>query len=263
MQINEKNINNNMAYWGVNFTLLIALVFTVSAFANDDITFDKTSLMYYSENYPPMNYAKNEVAVGASVEILAAMWEKMHIEPKKINILPWARAYKTLLSQENAVLFTMSKTNGRESLFKWVGPILSTTHILIARKSAKINIHSIEESFNYRVATIQNDISELSLLNRGFPVVNMQKLTTLDQAIRMLNAKRVDLMLLTDDALPSLLKRHHLSADEVEVVFNVNSVGSYFAFNKRVPDKVVAQFQQAFDAIKPQRANILKHYQLN
>ena len=240
----------------------VFLIF-MSVSAAEEPLVKANELTYYSEIYPPMNYTKSGVAVGASVEMLEEMWKVMNIDPQIILIQPWARAYRNSLNEPNAVLFTMSRTQGREKLFKWVGPIISTTHILIARKDANIRIDNIEDSFNYRVATIQNDISELALLNMGFPTINMQKLTSLDQSIQMLNVKRVDMMLLTKAALSSLLTRHRLLITDFEIVFDVKRVDSYFAFNKKVPDSVINKFQKAFNLIEPQRIEILDRYQLN
>ena len=50
-----------------------------------------------------------------------------------IAFLPWARAYNLALNNKNVLLFSTTRTEAREALFKGVGPILKSNFVLFAR----------------------------------------------------------------------------------------------------------------------------------
>jgi polar amino acid transport system substrate-binding protein len=52
-----------------------------------------------------------------------------------IKIWPWARGYETALKEKNTVLFSTTRTEARENLFKWVGPIMPSRIVLVAKKT--------------------------------------------------------------------------------------------------------------------------------
>ncbi|HRX27647.1 MAG TPA: ABC transporter substrate-binding protein, partial [Aminivibrio sp.] len=54
-------------------------------------------VVYMTEEYPPFNMAGSDgVATGASVEVMAGIFERMGASKtvKDIQVLPWARGYK-------------------------------------------------------------------------------------------------------------------------------------------------------------------------
>ncbi len=97
--------------------LIISIAFNVFSQSIDD-------LKMMTEEYPPFNYTEDGVIKGLSVNIIEMILNKYgsKLTRKDIEILPWDKAYKRLQTENNTVLFAMSKTKERLNLFKWAGP---------------------------------------------------------------------------------------------------------------------------------------------
>ncbi|MGJ8693125.1 MAG: substrate-binding periplasmic protein [Thalassotalea sp.] len=217
-------------------------------------------ITYYTENYPPSNYLVAEELVGLSVETLKVLWQQMQLPEQNIFLVPWARGYRNTLANQNTVLFTMARTVEREQLFKWVGPIYTAEHLLVTKAGFKEKIINIAQVHHRTVAAIRNDISELTLLQEGFPDKNIVRITHLKQALLMLMNERIEMIVVSRSSLKSLLKDNNLSYNDVSIIYSVNKIDNYFAFNKNTSDSTIASFQKAFDETKRQRLAILDKY---
>jgi polar amino acid transport system substrate-binding protein len=239
----------------LNIVILSSMVLTCFAETGP------TELLYMTENYPPANF-KDEFGIltGASVDIIKAIWKEMESPEQNIKLYPWARGYNNLKTLDNHVLFSMSRTSERENMFKWVGPIFTSRHIIVGVKKEntnKIIINNVEELSKYRVGVIRDDISEETMRKIGFPDEQMHKVSQLKQSIELLLAGRVNLMFMSDEALRELIKQHGLDED-FYVAYTINYRGNYFAFSKNVSDDLILKFQNALDAIEETHFKILK-----
>ena len=222
----------------------------------------KESITFYTENYPPANYLVNDKLEGVSVDTLKAIWKYLNIAEQEIFVVPWSRGYRFTLDKNNTALFTVSKTQPRENLFKWVGPVFHSTHVLMAKKSRNYKFTNLGQVFYQKVATVQGDISEISLQQVGFPASNMAKVSQLKQAFLMMQSDRVDMIVVSIHGFSYLAKQLDFDANEYEQVWQVNKIGNYLAFNINTPDKVIQTYQTAFDAIAKQRLTIKEYYEL-
>lgn len=241
----------------IKLTGILLLSFVCLSNANE-ITAE--SITYYTEVYPPSNYLENDQLVGLSVETLKRMWQEMHIAEQKIHLVPWARGYRNTLNNPNSMLFTMARTPERENLFKWVGPLYHAEHVLLARADFKESISDIHQAFKYTIAAIKNDVSEITLLEQNFPEDNIARITQLRQAILMLENRRIDLMIISRSSIQSLIDEHGLSIKNFKIIYSVNKVGNYYAFNKSTPNSLITQYQQVFDSIEAERNAINAKY---
>lgn len=221
------------------------------------------SLSYYTENYPPANFVQNGQLQGASIETLKLLWSGLGIPEQNIYLVPWARGYKRLQEEDNAVLFTMSRSDSRKPLFKWVGPVFVSDHVLVSKRDFNGQIKTVGDAFLHDVSTIRGDISEISLIQLGYPVERLVKVTALQQALELLNANRVNLMMVSKQGLYHLLKQNQQTPDDYKIVWNVNSIGNYYAFNRNVPDAVINKLQQVFDQLSKERKMIRAKYNLD
>ncbi|MCF2947638.1 transporter substrate-binding domain-containing protein [Paraglaciecola aquimarina] len=228
--------------------------------AKQDISL--TDFSYYTEHYPPSNYIENNELTGMSVELIKLIWQELDIPEQTIQLVPWARGYRITQSQKHSVLFTMARAKEREHLFKWVGPIYTARHILLARADFKHPIRSIEDAYEFPIAAIRNDISEVALLEVGFPKNNIAPLTNLKQSILMLENGRLDLIIISQASIKNLIESNNLELDDFKMVYQVNEVKNYYAFSKDTPDPVITLFQHALDNIDAQRIKLLKKYSL-
>ena len=70
-----------------------------------------------TEELPPFNYTENGKVTGFSSEIVLEICERVG-HAKTIEVLPWARAYKSISNEDNKVLFSTTRTSKREELFR-------------------------------------------------------------------------------------------------------------------------------------------------
>jgi len=143
--------------------VIIASVFLISV----QPVFSK-QLTILTENLPPLNYLRNGVLVGPSVEIVKEIQRRVGSH-EEIRVYPWARAYKMALEDENVVLFGTTYTKVRHDKFKWIGPLATKRDILVAKKGSGITINSLDDAKKVkRIGTLRDDTRERLLKRHGF-----------------------------------------------------------------------------------------------
>ncbi len=73
------------------------------------------------ESWPPFMFKQDGEITGIATDVVRATFKKAGVS-LKIQIYPWARAYKTALDKKNTMVFMLYRTPDREELFKWIGP---------------------------------------------------------------------------------------------------------------------------------------------
>lgn len=219
-------------------------------------------ITFYTEVYPPANFVENNELKGITVDTLKAIWRELKQPEQFINIVPWVRGYRNTLNNPNSALFTMSRTPPRENLFKWVGPIFNSTHVLITKKSNQFKFSNLSQIFQYRVAAVRGDISEISLQQIGFPEQNMAKVSELKLAYKMMETGRVDMIVVTIHGFHHLAQQLNFDANEYENVWQVNKYENHIAFNINTPDSIITQYKDALDKLHKEHLLIKQKYQL-
>jgi len=220
-------------------------------------------LEYLCEDIPPSNYLQNGRLAGISVELLGTMWKRMGIAPQPIKVVPWARGYTTTLLEPGHVLFSMSRTPERESLFKWVGPIFTVKNVLLARADRKFRIRSLDDAKALRIGTIKGDVVESYLLDAGFDPARVDGVSSLAQDFAKLKLGRVDLLAHSESTLREFIRESRDDQNRYQVVLVLSSTPNYYAFHRGVPDDVVLRFQKALDASRPEHERLLRRYGLS
>jgi len=243
--------------------LLIALsCFVIQVSAKPIDTLTPTLFTYYTESYAPANYYEGNKLKGASVETLKLIWDNMGVPEQPIKLVPWARGYRSTASQPLTVLFSMIRTPERELAFKWVGPIFVNSLALIALNDFDQPINSFEDVAKYGVVTVRHDVSEISLLSKGYPSEKMISVTDQDQALKVLESKRADFMVVTYESMPALLAKNNSSLSAFKKIWTLGVNGNYYAFNRATPDTVITKFQTALDNVREQHLKVLERYNL-
>ncbi len=174
---------------------------------------------------------------GMAVDLLKLMWDEMGTSHKKIYLVPWARGYyycrvarpyyyglatRHLNKVNGTVLFSTSRTEQRKKFFKWVCPIKTTRHSLIA---------------------------EQLLLSKGFPKAKLQRLSKMKQNIFKLNMDRVHLVAFNEESIYQFIRELGFDTNDYKTVFVIQETLVCYAFNIQIPDSTISQFQKALDKI--------------
>jgi len=210
------------------------------------------TLQILTEDYPPYNYMENSQVVGFSTKVVEEVVRKAGIQGKP-ELYPWSRAYKIVSDEENTLIYTITRNNERESLFKWVGPLASRTIFLFKLKERKnIEINSIEDAKKYIIGVTRDDGFSLSLMKKGFEIgKNIYPVSKEEQNIEKLFSGRVDLVGNVELSMVHIVKLLGLDFNKLTKAYELPSKDAYYmALNKKTSDTIVNKLQKALDEIK-------------
>jgi polar amino acid transport system substrate-binding protein len=202
------------------------------------------SLRILTENLPPLNYVKDGVLVGPSVEMVKEIQRRIG-SMEDIQVYPWARAYQIALEEENVILFGVSHTPPREDKFRWVGPLATKRDILVAKKGAPLVINSLEDAKKVgRIGVLRDDTKEEFLERNGF--TNLEPVSDERKNAQKLVMGRIDLWVFKKPGLKTVCELAGVDYDAVEEVFHLRETSVDIAFSLKTPDVVVEQWRAAF-----------------
>jgi len=197
---------------------------------------------------PPMNFRKGTVISGIITDVVKEIIARTGTKGS-IKLQPWARAYRTGLSEPNVVLFTAARTEQRENLFKWVGPVIKKRWVLFAKRASSINITILDDARKIRrIGVMREDAREQLLRAKNFG--NLYLVVDHIQALQMLMLNRVDLFASADVEIPILANKANISPNDVKAVWTLKEIQSYILISKKTPDATVRIWQEAFEEIK-------------
>lgn len=220
----------------------------VSAMSIDD-------LVFITEEYPPFNFERDGRRQGIAVDVLEEMLAQAGSRKTRadIKVWPWARGYETALKEKNTVLFSTTRTEAREPLFKWVGPIMPSRIVLVAKKNRDIRIKSVDDlkQSAYRIGVVREDIGGQLLADMG---VNKERTVPANSGVsvaKMLQADRVDIWAYGAPVIMWNLKELGYPASAYEEVFTLTeSQHYYYAVNKDTDDRLIEKLQSALEQVK-------------
>lgn len=203
------------------------------------------SLTIMTEDYPPLNYLEAGEAKGASVDIVKLILERLG-EKSTVRVLPWARAYMLTQHSENHVLFSMTRIESREDLFKWVGPLAVKRHAFYLRRDSGISLNSPSDARSLTIGVQLDGVDQDYLVKHGFD--NLDGISNWQQNANKLLAGRIDVWLASTVSANEVIDDFNLTGQIVETV-EVFQRPLYIAFNLKTPDDVIARWQAVRDEL--------------
>jgi len=220
--------------------VMVALVFVVSV--QPAMSAELTIL---TENLPPLNYLKDGLLVGPSVEIVKEIQRRVGSH-EEIKVYPWARAYKMALEDENVVLFGTTYTKVRHDKFKWIGPLATKRDILVVKKGSGIKINSLEDAKKVkRIGTLRDDTRGRLLKRLGF--TNLEPVSDEQKNAKKLVLGRIDLWTYKKPGLKTVCELAGVDYNEIEEVYHLRKIDLMIAFSKKTSDSIVQNWRNAFN----------------
>lgn len=205
-------------------------------------------LRLYTEEYPPINFSQDGKAAGMSTEVVREIMRRTG-QRVSIQVVPWARGYQQAIQRPNTGLFVTMRTDAREHLFKWVGPLTRNVTGFYALRSSFIGIDSLEQAREFKEIAVPRDwYSHQRLIAEGFS--NLNPVTSPAQMVSMLKRGRVKLMVLDNLSLNAMLAQGDIQPDEVQLLFSFMHSDSYIAFSLGTDDALVQRWQRELDDMK-------------
>lgn len=210
----------------------------------------KNQMIILTEEYPPLSYTENDSIKGYAYDIVQLIQDEMNTH-YPIQVLKWNEAYKTALSKENVVIFTLEKTHEREDLFYWIGPIGSNTTSFYTRNDNTFKVNNLYDLKNLKsIATTTDWYSEQFLKKEGFS--NLMSLPNPEDNVKMLMKAKVDATLLSDLTAPFIIKRASYTTTDLKQVYTLMESSFYIGISRKTNYRLVKKWENAFMKIKAQ-----------
>jgi len=103
------------------------------------------ALLLTTEEAPPFNYTSEDgkSITGSATEIVREAFRRAGLA-YRIEIYPWARAYHLAQTEADTCVFSTTRTEEREKLFRWVGPVATSEWVMIARADDEIRLKTLD-----------------------------------------------------------------------------------------------------------------------
>ncbi len=201
-----------------------------------------------TEEYPPVTFMKDGKVTGFVTDVVREIIARQGISDR-IRLTSWDEAYKTASSTPNVVLFSAERTQKREKLFQWVGPVGKNSAIFYAKKGSGIKINSLEEAKKIAaIATTTDWFTEQDLKSKGFTNLVSSPLPVTN--VKQLMNGEVQVSIFTDITIPEIVKNAGYRMEDLEPVFTVSNTYFYIAVSLGTPDDLVQKWQSVLDGLK-------------
>jgi len=210
------------------------------------------TLTVLTEELPPLNYTQDGKLTGFSVDVVRELQRRVgNTDP--ITVVPWARGYKEALEKPNTVLFSTVRTQERESLFQWVGPLVRWQYVFYKKRGSPIRLNTLKDARRVgSIATYRDDAREQFLRERGFD--NLDSSPKLVSCARKLMEGRVDLWLDSNLTASQVMRQIGFNGDEIEPALAFKSNYLYIAFSRSTSAAIVQHWQIALDEMNRDRS---------
>ncbi|WP_249604847.1 transporter substrate-binding domain-containing protein [Chromobacterium sp. IRSSSOUMB001] len=213
-------------------------------------------LRLLTEDYPPFNIALEEGKIGGlSTDILRELFQRAGI-PYSMELLPWLRAYAIAQQESNSCVYSTSRTQSRESQFKWVGPLVSNSWSLFAGPHSPAGVAMLEDARGYTIGSYKGSGMSQYLADLGFKL----DLARADD----LNAKKLVAGHIDFWASGEFSGAYIASANRlpIRLLFSFNTVQMYLACNPGLDERIVQKLNKTLSNM--QRDGVVdalrKHY---
>jgi polar amino acid transport system substrate-binding protein len=148
---------------------MVKTIFAVCALLLVSLTVIAKPFRVVSEHLPPHQISYNGKFIGGTSYLIMKEVLRRAGFPERMEVLPWARAYKTAQEEDNVIIFSLARSAKREKLFKWIGKLEDIEFNFYAlRTSNGPSLNTFEDALQYNTVTVRNSISSEILQRLGF-----------------------------------------------------------------------------------------------
>jgi polar amino acid transport system substrate-binding protein len=216
----------------------------------------------YGEDFPPYSFAQNGEASGIATDLLRQICRAADLRCR-IHIWPWARAFRTALSEKNSLVYSTTQTAERLDQFIWVGPFLPRAIVLFTLPGTDFPATRLREPGDYRFGAVFRDASVAELKEAGVPDSAVDLTNSHDDNMRALLGRRITAVPDNELAVRWYLKTHNLPQQSLVSALQLGETGGYyFALNPDSDPELVRRLKQGYETVMKTAAlkEILTHY---
>ncbi|MBN1166477.1 MAG: transporter substrate-binding domain-containing protein [Methanospirillaceae archaeon] len=215
-----------------------------------------SALTYYTEEYPPYNFKENGDVSGISADILREVFSFTGADSGAAKIIhgPWDTGYNTVLDTPGTVLFSTARSEERNDLFLWAGPVITDKSVIFGlnRSGSTGNGFCDEKKLRIgTVAAVTDDISGDDLRAAGYrDILYAQDIPSL---VTALEDGTIDGFAYAYLPGMSLIEQYAKDPDAIVPLCTLDTHEYYYACNRDVPAPIVTAFQETLDLIKTEK----------
>lgn len=190
----------------------------------------------FTEHYPPFSIETDAGVAGINTTLLQQAFDELGLTAS-FQIESWARAQAWSLRFDNACLYSAARTDARENLYQWVGP-LTTEHIALFRlRDSDIELARLADANQYRVGGQQRDFYTEWMINQGLEV---DAISGDVSNVERLQRQRIDLWIAGTIGGPYMAVFEH--DVEVEAIYqSEEGLALWLACSRGLPPQYIRQ----------------------
>ncbi|MBE0349087.1 substrate-binding periplasmic protein [Pseudoalteromonas peptidolytica] len=218
------------------FSLWFGSTFSCNATAVNRVD----QIQVVTEPLPPYQIVKEGEVQGLVAEKVRKLLRELGSD-SHTRAMPWARAYKTALTEPGTLIFSMVRTPAREELFHWLGVLVSTkTYLIALKKRDNIKLNDLEGLINYKTGVKRDDVvfhylSKKDVLSKA--ILLPDTITT----VKMLLRGRVDIIAASPIHLDYMCSQIGCKSSDFQFLLELDELSSdfYLAANKHMSPELV------------------------
>jgi len=206
-----------------------------------------TPILFVTEDLPPLQYMKDEKLQGTYADIVHRLIQKSGLRDVKIEVYPWARAYKLASERKNTFIFSIVRTPQREDKFIWVKQIGADQFGFFGRQPiARYQINQLNDAKRWLTVVLRQDLVFETLLANGFvPDQHVLVGSTIDSVFQMFFSGRADLLVTNKQIFDLEAAKFGRKSEDWAMAWAIPELtnGYYLAANKATEPELVQLFQ--------------------
>lgn len=209
-----------------------------------------SDLRFITVDEAPANYLDSSGELSGFVtEIIKQLQNQLQIDTK-IEVMSEARAIRTLDSSPNVIMFSISRSEERESKYHWLAHVLTKRWIFFSRADFPYQISKLPDAHSsIRVGVIRGDIRESWLQKKQVP--NLVSILNYNNAVEMLIRDRIGLLFYESFGVFTTLKSLGYGHEDVKSQLVATESDVYIVMSKSKGDSIlVSELQNQITTLK-------------
>lgn len=126
-------------------------------------------VLFVTESLPPLQFLEDGELKGEHTRLVKRLAEKAGLSDARIEVYPWARAYKMALDRKNTFIFSMVRTPERENKFIWIEQLGKDEFGFYGKKPlSQYPINHLNDAKNWLTVVLRQDLVFETLSALGF-----------------------------------------------------------------------------------------------
>lgn len=217
-----------------------------------------TDIYLYTENYGRYNYSLNgrdfehwrDDIGGTSTDLVKAIMAESGLS-YRLRLRTWRVGYERTLERPNYGLYSTARTESREDLFAWVGPIAQYNWVLFKYSGNDLNIERIEDLAGLRIGGYEDDAATLFLQEQGYAVSTLPNDSLNPQRLAQ---DQIDVWIASDVSAYQLAQ--NAGYPNIEPALIIRTLDMYLAMNPKTDPDKLQQLQDAYHRVIAARGSI-------